>query len=205
MTATKTPTSEDAITFRRDRIHQFEVGDKVAHVDAPEIPMLVTEATWRVRDGVAYPTYTLASLETPADSATDVLCTRDLVAYEPPPPPDELPLFPHQRVPEIPTPQNEDDYLRFGSRIDDRFWYAIWRGGHQVVVHAYLEGEKPGESSPEFTVTIFVPRESYGTRESSEISWPSISNKTIRYAEAMAEALEIAASIARRLDEQEGA
>jgi hypothetical protein len=64
-----------------DRPHRFEIGDQVTHVDStPGIsePATVTELTWRIRDGIAYPTYTLFDPSMDGDF-TDILDTVDLI------------------------------------------------------------------------------------------------------------------------------
>lgn len=60
-----------------DRKHRFSIGDRVRHVDAPDLAT-VTALTLRVRDGVAFPTYTLLD-GVLGESVEDVLCTFDLV------------------------------------------------------------------------------------------------------------------------------
>lgn len=67
-----------------DRPHRYRVGSLVRHVDTPstrENIAVVTELTYTVRDGVAYPTYTLSPYHD--ENIVGVLCTADLVgAYE---------------------------------------------------------------------------------------------------------------------------
>lgn len=69
-------------TLRLDRPHRFQVGDVVYPEIQSDLPegdrdlMTIDDLTLRVRDGVAYPTYTL-STDTEVDD--DVLCTADLV------------------------------------------------------------------------------------------------------------------------------
>jgi len=59
-----------------DRPHRFTVGDKINHVDAPGAPFTVEALTWRGRDGVLYPTYTIR--DELGETAEDVLDTNDL-------------------------------------------------------------------------------------------------------------------------------
>jgi hypothetical protein len=83
-----------------DRPHRHAVGQGVVHVDQIAVDMMydgsrpaaaaaeadggmvyeVLAQTWRVRDGVRYPTYTL--LDEEGETAEDVLCTVDLIAID---------------------------------------------------------------------------------------------------------------------------
>ena len=70
-----------------DRPHRYRLGQLVRHVDSPVATDVseVTELTYRVRDGVAYPTYTLTARGgfSNGESFDDILCTLDLIgAYE---------------------------------------------------------------------------------------------------------------------------
>jgi hypothetical protein len=60
-----------------DRPHRFKIGDRIRHIDSPDA-IFVARLTLRVRDGVAYPTYTLKDPRT-GELVPDVLCTYDLV------------------------------------------------------------------------------------------------------------------------------
>ena len=70
-----------------DRPHRYRPGSLVRHVDSEPGKDVseVTELTYRVRDGVAYPTYTLVARGGmfSGEVIEDVLCTLDIVgAYE---------------------------------------------------------------------------------------------------------------------------
>lgn len=65
-----------------DREHRFAEGDLIAHVDETAgNASVVQQLTWRVRRGVAYPTYTIEDQSGYClEVCTDVLCTLDLHA-----------------------------------------------------------------------------------------------------------------------------
>lgn len=71
----------------RDRPHRFAVGQEVSHVDERDAegnryPLEVLAQTWRMRDGVAYPTYTLADMAAAEEVVEDVLDTLDIVDFQ---------------------------------------------------------------------------------------------------------------------------
>src|SRR5262249_52258661 len=83
------------------------------------------------------------------------------------------------------------------SKIDDRFFYLVVPRRSTVEIRAYEGDSIVGEDPDEFNVTVYRPDDFQGY---PQIKWPSIRQDSRPYAQAMAEAIEIAVEIAREME-----